>query len=274
MPRLAPYLAVVSARYRMLLQYRAAALAGLATQLFWGAMRLMILAAFYAASTQTQPMALPDIVAYVWLGQAFFWLLPWNTDAEFAQKVRHGSIAYDLLRPLDLYSFWFAGTLAFRLAPTTLRCIPLGCFAILVLPLVGLQDWALPMPPTALSGCLFLLSLGLAALLGTAITMLMHIALLWMLSAQGTDRVMPACVILFSGMVIPLPLFPDWLQPVLHAQPFRGLVDVPFRIYSGNIAPPTAVLEVCGQGLWIILIIQLGRWLLARGTTKLVVQGG
>ena len=32
-----PYRAVVSARYRMLLQYRAAAFAGLVTQCFWGA---------------------------------------------------------------------------------------------------------------------------------------------------------------------------------------------------------------------------------------------
>ena len=72
MKRLLPYRAVVSARYRMLLQYRAAAFAGLVTQCFWGAIRLMILAAFYAASTQGQPMSLSEVVAYIWLGQAFF----------------------------------------------------------------------------------------------------------------------------------------------------------------------------------------------------------
>ncbi len=36
----------LGARFRMLLQYRAAALAGFATQLFWGAIKLMILALF------------------------------------------------------------------------------------------------------------------------------------------------------------------------------------------------------------------------------------
>ncbi len=88
MKRFLPYRAVVSARYRMLLQYRAAAFAGLVTQCFWGAIRLMIVAAFYAASTQAQPMSLPDVVVYIWLGQAFFGMLPWNIDAEFAQQ-RH-----------------------------------------------------------------------------------------------------------------------------------------------------------------------------------------
>ena len=97
--RLLPYVAVVSARYRMLLQYRAAAFAGLVTQLFWGAIRLMIFAAFYAASTTSQPMTMADIVAYVWLGQALLGLLPWNIDPDFTLKVRDGSVAYDLLRP-------------------------------------------------------------------------------------------------------------------------------------------------------------------------------
>jgi len=117
MKRFLPYRAVVSARYRMLLQYRAAAFAGLVTQCFWGAIRLMIVAAFYAASTQTQPMSLPEVVVYIWLGQAFFGMLPWNIDEEFAQKVRDGSVAYDLLRPVDLYAFWYSHALAYRTAP-------------------------------------------------------------------------------------------------------------------------------------------------------------
>ena len=132
MKRFLPYRAVVSARYRMLLQYRAAAFAGLVTQCFWGAIRLMIVAAFYAASTQAQPMSLPEVVVYIWLGQAFFGMLPWNIDEEFAQKVRDGSVAYDLLRPVDLYAFWYSHTLAYRTAPTTLRAIPLGLLAMLV----------------------------------------------------------------------------------------------------------------------------------------------
>jgi ABC-2 type transport system permease protein len=274
MQRQRPYLAVLSARYRMLLQYRAAALAGFGTQLFWGAIRLMILAAFYDASTRTQPMSISDIVPYVWLGQALFAMLPWNVDAELVQKIRDGSVAYELLRPLDLYTFWYARTLALRTAPTTLRCIPMLTFSMLLLPAVGLEEWAMPLPPSLLAGSLFCLSIAMAFLVTTAITMLVHISLLWTLSAQGADRVMPAVVMMFSGMIVPLPLLPDWVQPLLVAQPFRGLVDVPFRIYSGNIAPDVASIEIVQQGAWLLLLIWLGRRWLARGTRQLVVQGG
>ena len=62
-----PFLAVIGARYRMLLQYRAAAFAGFATQLFWGAIKLMVLAAFYGVASAEPPMSMTQIIAYVWL---------------------------------------------------------------------------------------------------------------------------------------------------------------------------------------------------------------
>jgi ABC-2 type transport system permease protein len=104
--------------------------------------------------------------------------------------------------------------------------------------------------------------------------MLSHISLLWTISAAGMDRVMPAVVTVLAGMVIPLPLFPDWMQPFLRLQPFRGLVDVPFRIYSDNLPPAIALLEIVSQGVWVGGLVWLGRVLLARGIRKLVVQGG
>ena len=84
------------------------------------------------------------------------------------------------------------------------------------------------------------MSLTATVALASAITMLMHVALIWTLSGRGFNTVMTGLVIVFSGLTIPLPLFPDWLQPFLYWQPFRGLADVPYRIYSGNIGTDAA----------------------------------
>ena len=113
-----------------------------------------------------------------------------------------------------------------------------------------------------------------AVLLASAITMIMHVALVWTLSGEGFNRIMPALTNILAGMVIPLPLFPDWAQPFLEWQPFRGLVDVPFRIYSGNILPATALLDIAQQIVWTILLVLLGRAVLQRSLRDLVVQGG
>jgi ABC-2 type transport system permease protein len=96
----------------------------------------------------------------------------------------------------------------------------------------------------------------------------------WTLSGEGINRIMLSIVTIFTGMVIPLPLFPDWLQPVLHWQPLRGVVDVPYRIYSGDILPVVAVGEIVQQACWVVLLIWCGRWLLSVSIRRLVVQGG
>lgn len=272
--RLAPYLSVLGARYRMLLQYRAAALAGAVTQFFWGALNLMVLQAFYRSSPQNAPISYGSVVIYVWLGQALLGLLPWNHDRELEQWIREGGVAFELLRPVDLYTLWYARTLASRLAATSLRCLPIVLVAGLVFPLAGLERWSLRPPPSLAAALAYTVALAGAVLLGCAITMLVHVSLLWTLSGEGMARVVPALVIVFSGMVVPLPLFPEWLQPLLAALPFRGLVDVPNRLYSGDIAVADGWLPVALTFLWTGALIVLGRMLLARGKRVLVLQGG
>jgi ABC-2 type transport system permease protein len=268
------YASVAAARQRVLLQYRAAALAGVVTQGFWGAIKLMVLAAFYAVATTPAPMTFVEVLSYVWLGQALFALLPWNGDEELVQQVRSGGVALDLLRPLDLYAFWFARTLAFRTGRTLLRAGPIVLLAGFVLPWVGLEEWALPPPASAHGAGLFVISLLAAAFLSTAITMLLQVSMLHSLTGTGVQHALPALVTVFSGMIVPLPLFPDFLQPLMRAQPMRGVCDVPYRIYSGHIAPDAALYELAQQLLWSALLVWLGRALLAAATRRVVIQGG
>ncbi len=272
--RTAPYLALLSARYRMLLQYRAAAMAGAATQLFWGFIRIMILLAFYRSSSAEPPMAFADIVTYVWLGQALLAFLPWNHDLTLEKQIRDGDVAYELLRPLDLYAFWTMRVLATRVSSVSLRAAPIVLVAGIALPLAGFDGWRLAPPETTASGALFGVAMIVAVALGCAITMLVHVSLLWTISGDGIARLVPALVTVFSGMVIPLPLFPDWAQPLLNALPFRALADVPYRVYTGDIPTAEALVPIALGAAWTVALIFCGRYLLLRGQRVLVVQGG
>ena len=179
------YIAILNARFKTLIQYRAAAFAGFVTQMFWGLIRIMILAAFYESGSETQPISFASVVPYIWLGQAFLGLLPWNVDKDVQEMVRTGSVAYELLRPLDMYRLWFVRSLAWRTATALLRAVPLVLFAAVVIRLVGLEEWALELPPTLIqAGCFFLTMIG-AAFLSCAITTLFNITLLWTVSGTG-----------------------------------------------------------------------------------------
>ena len=112
---LRPYAAVFRTRFSLLLQYRAAALAGSGTQCWWGVIKIMVLTAFFRGAATT-PMTLRQAIDYIWLGQAFLMLLPWSVDPDVARMVRTGDVAYERLRPLDSYTYWYVRALARRTA--------------------------------------------------------------------------------------------------------------------------------------------------------------
>src|SRR5215211_103554 len=205
-----PYAAVFKARFTLLLQYRAAALAGFVTQCWWGGIKVMVLAAFFRG-VQTAPMTLQQAIDYVWLGQALLTLLLWTVDPDVVRMVRSGDVAYERLRPLDTHAFWYARAGALFRA-------------------LGLSAWALSAPASVQAAGLFLLSMVLVVALSSAIATLMDIATVATLSERGVNALVGPIVIVFSGSLIALPLYPDWLQPALRLQPFAGLLDTPFRI--------------------------------------------
>jgi ABC-2 type transport system permease protein len=270
-----PFLAIVSARFRMLLQYRSAAIAGLFTQAAFGLALIMIYEAFYrSAAASARPMAFAQLVSYVWLGQALLAMLPWSADADVRAMVRSGAVAYELCRPIDLYSLWYARAVAHRTAPTMLRAVPMAVFAMIGLPLLGLGEWRLDAPASLAAGAGFAAALAGALALACAISVLMNISLLWTISGDGIVMLVATAVSLMSGLLVPLPLFPDWAQAVLGWLPFAGLADLPFRIYSGHLAAGSVAVVLARQLAWTIALVVLGRRLIGRGLRRMVVQGG
>ncbi|MBT3267722.1 hypothetical protein HN371_11240 [Candidatus Poribacteria bacterium] len=260
------YAAIFSARFRTLLQYRAAAVAGLATQLFWGVIRVMIFTAFYSSSSAEQPMSLAQVVTYIWLSQAMFRLLPWGVDPGIRQMIRSGSVAYEMLRPLDVYSLWVTRAVANHAAPTLLRAAPMVPVAFL---LFGLQG---PDSPAAFVA--WVLSMCAALMLSAVMATFMAILMLWTVSGEGIGRLMMIAMGFFSGMYVPLPLFPDWARRVLDVLPWRGLVDIPLRLYMGHLAPSELPPLLAFQGVWILVFVVTGRSILSLGAKRLVIQGG
>jgi ABC-2 type transport system permease protein len=269
-----PYLAIFAARFLMMLQYRAAALAGIATQFWFGAIMIMALSAFYTSGGGSASITLAEAITYIWLGQAFLGLLPWNVDPEIVLMMRTGNVAYERLRPVDTYFYWLARAMAWRAAATLLRSIPLLIVTSVLFELVGLGDWSLRPLPSFEALALFALSMVAVVFLSSAITTLLNISVVWTISGQGVNVITNSLVLILSGMVVPLPLFPDWAHPVLFIQPLAGLVDIPYRIYFANLSGGEALGGIALQVSWTMVFIVFGRLLMTHTMRRVQVQGG
>ena len=271
---LGPYLAVFAGRFQLTLQYRTAALAGFATQCWWGIIRVLIFAAFYAGGAAHAPMSLSNAIAYVWLGQAFLIFLPWGADPDVAEMMRSGAISYERLRPVDTYAWWYMRAMAWSVARVLPRASLMVLTAGVLAPLVGLGRWGLPSPPTLAAAALFGVSAAGMVLLSAAITVLINITLAATLNERGPNMLAAPIVNFFSGSIVPLAFFPDAWRPLLRATPFAGLVDLPFSIYFGGISGWGALEAIALQFAWVAVLALSGHAWLGAAMRRLQVQGG
>jgi len=263
-------MSIIKIRFNLLLQYRVAAFAGIVTQFFFGMIMVMVLQGFYSSNTSSSiPINYNVAITYIWIGQAMLGMLPWNGDAEIQSLIRTGNVTYELVRPMNLYNYWFARAFALRTAPTLLKSIPLFII-VLLLP----KEYGMMLPPNILSFLGWIITTFGALLISCTITNIINMTTLYSISGDGIQRLLSTIVTLCSGMIVPLPLFPDKLRNILNLLPFGGLVDIPVRFFTGEIHFNNLPRYFGFQCFWAIILYILGQWILNKKIKDLVVQGG
>ena len=262
--------ALFKLRFLIGLQYRTAAFAGIITQFAWGSLSILLYHAFYQTNPEAFPMSFSQLSSYIWLQQGFLTLfMIWSMENELFDLIHQGSIAYELVRPMDLYDFWFIRSMAVRLANTVLRCFPLFLIAS-VLPF----PYSLVLPTAPLPLLIFLLSLLLAWINVVAFCMLIYISAFYTLSAMGIRMIAVTMVEFLSGALIPLPFLPDSIRFLIEWLPFASMQNAPLRIVIGEILQ-TEWLNILGlQLFWAVILILLGKKMMKKALDRIVIQGG
>ena len=250
------------------LQYRAAALAGIATQAFWGGLEILMFRAFYRADPLAFPMSLESTSAYIWLQQAFLALfMGWVMENEIFASIQSGNIVYELCRPIGLYRMLFVRSLAYRLSRAVLRCFP-------ILLMAAFLPYGIALPPSPAAGMLFLLGMVLGLFVTVAFTMLIYSLTFFTISPAGIRMVALSALEILSGSILPIPFFPKGLQGVLEILPFAAMQNVPLRIYSGDISGNEAIRALSLQAFWLVVLVGTGVILMSRASKKVTLQGG
>ena len=260
------YWATFLMRAKMETQYRAAALSGLATQFFFGLILIYLYRALYGAGAD--PAALASVATYVWIQQAFFRMVCAD-DGTLTAAIIKGDMAYQLVRPVDQYHFWFARALALKLVGTLMRALPMLLIAALLPAGIGLSA---PAGWSALA--LSLLSLLLGLLTVTALSNISAGLVLVTLDNRGINAVITFLILFLCGNILPLTLFPDRWQHFIQWQPFAQILDAPIRLYTGEYTLSRFPQIALTQVFWIALLMLCGRLLWRHTLRRIVIQGG
>ena len=108
----------------------------------------------------------------------------------------------------------------------------------------------------------------------TSIIALYPIITMHTLNEKGVVGIIISISDIFSGLVVPIPFFPKFLQTISKCMPFQYVSDLPFRIYVGNIPLTEGIYGLIIQLVWVVILMLLGYILMQKSLKKVVVQGG
>ncbi|GGY96743.1 ABC transporter permease [Streptomyces nitrosporeus] len=263
------YSVVAAGGFRRYATYRVATAAGVFTNTVFG----FIVAYTYMALWETRPRLggydMSEALTYVWLGQALLAacaMMGGGFEEEMVERIRTGDIAVDLYRPVDLQLWWLAGDLgraAFQLLGRGVVPMALGALAF---------DLALPGSPV--TWVAFLVSVTLGAVVSFALRFLVALSAFWLLDGAGAMQISMLAGLFFSGMVLPLTLFPGLLGEVARAMPWSSLLQVPADVFLGKHTGWGLVRAYAFQAGWAVALLLAGRLLQSVATRRVVVQGG
>ncbi|MFJ5291704.1 ABC transporter permease [Streptomyces sp. NPDC088348] len=263
------YAVVAAGGFRRFATYRVATAAGVFTNTVFG----FIMAYTYIALWDERPHLggydQSQALTYVWLGQAMLAtmaLLGGGGEDELIERIRTGDIAIDLYRPVDLQLWWMAGDLgraAFQLIGRGAAPMALGALAF---------HLALPADPFVWLA--FLVSLLFGVIVSFAIRYLVALSAFWLMDGAGVAQIAGISGMFFSGMLLPLNLFPGVLGEVARVLPWSVLLQVPADILLGKRTGWDLVTAYAFQLGWAVVLLGAGRLLQSAATRRVVVQGG
>ncbi len=263
------YLALFQKSFQRMMSYRAATIAGVLTNFFFGLLRAYVFIAVFEASGRATigGYSLRDAITYTAVTQALgtpIAILQWWW--EIMRTIRSGEIVSDLTKPFHYFSFWLARDLGRAAFQFIFRGLPI----LLFFPFFFELSW----PGSLAHWGLFLLSVLLAVLISFCWRFLINLSAFWFLDAVGIGRLAWLAMTFFSGFIVPVAFFPDWLKFAVSLTPMPAMVNTPIEVYLG-LVQETALWQALGvQFAWFIGMALLCEWVYRRGVNRLIIQGG
>lgn len=211
---------------------------------------------------QTEAWSYSSIVSYYLLIVIASSFLIIHIEEDVAYRdIKEGGLVRYLLQPFSYIKRKFLEELPWRLVQ--------GSFGVIVLLIVmflfkGLIHFSLTPVSLILSICL----ISFGYLISFIFKMITGISALWITEYRGLSHVVDFTLLIFSGMILPLQLYPPVMKQIALALPFSYIIYYPVMSIQGQL-PTGVLLKVLGiQIMWIIALYIIYQWLWKKGIIK------
>jgi ABC-2 type transport system permease protein len=220
--------------------------------------------ALYAQNAMPLNLPLHSMITYATVALLMSLILEVDGTRLIREKLREGTIATDLMKPISVPFYFFADGVGQTLLHAVL-VVPSLLFALL---LVHID---VPQPATLV---VFAAAFLLGYCVNFFINFLMNSVAFWTLETFAIQLIVRWISDLLSGQIIPLTFFPGVFGQLLFALPFAAVYSTPLLIYVGVIPPSQWPLALGVQALWLVLFSGLSALVWRAAARRVIIQGG
>lgn len=266
MSSLRPYLAFLRGSFQVSLIYRFGFFFTIVGNIVYMVVVYFLWRSIYGTAATLRGLTFNETLLYVVLGSAVFILLKTYADWSISYEIREGYVAVYLTKPVDYQLYNLAVSLGGALIS----------LAAITIPTVFMLYFVFRVPFQVGPGLvLFPVSLAMAFLISFNFDFFIGVLGFYSESIWGTSITKEVIISVCSGMLIPIPFFPDVLQRILLALPFQAIYHTPLMMISRPNQGWETYLPMLGvQVFWVILTFILSRLFYSQAVKVLRVAGG
>ncbi|MCI8358323.1 MAG: hypothetical protein HFI51_09295 [Lachnospiraceae bacterium] len=211
-------------------------------------------------------MSRADMFAYILVAFAVSNLVGWSGENTLAKEIKSGRIVARCTRPaaflIQTLSELTGTVLIQGVVNLAIVVVGFGCFGR-YMKLPSLQAAFLFLP------CMFL-----AVLLRMMVIDVFSLFCFFTTGYLGIAWTRTALFEFFSGAMIPVALFPDYLKTITYFTPFPYMLQVPIAVLLGQELPGSPAFILVMQFIWLILFWMLHCAVYGLARRNMTIAGG
>ncbi len=220
--------------------------------------------ALYAHNAAPINLPLHSMITYATVAMLMSLILEVDGTRLIREKLREGTIATDLMKPISVPLYFFSDGVGQTLLHALLVIPSLLCALLLVQIDV----------PSAATFAVFLLTFAIGYGVNFFLNFLMNSVAFWTLESFAAQLIVRWASDLLSGQIIPLTLFPGILGRIVFGLPFAAIYSTPLLIYVGVIPPSQWAASIAAQLGWLALFGVFSSLVWRAASNRIVIQGG
>lgn len=260
-----PYLGMVRLQSCVVRAYRMDYVLGFLATLAQIYLLRVVWRAVYGSSNTVEHVSLAQQISYSTIVTLQVWLFAPSTFYDLTRRVREGSVAMDMLRPVGFLPQVIIGQ-----AGNCVAVLPLATLSVPFAILFG----GVMMPASPLAGFQYIVALVLGWLVACLMATLVGMLVFWTLEVSGAFMTYQMIASFLGGALVPLWFMPGWLRSLADLLPFKESLYTPLAIYLGRVRGSYAWILICEQIAWAVgcAILLLLVW--SRALRRVTIQGG